>query len=420
MRKTKALISILCAAAVSLTCSCGSKPIVRSQNQQTVITLSWWGNDTRNDYTIEGMQQFQELHPDIQVRCNYSEWSGYESRNRIRMISDTEEDVMQINYSWLSQYSPDGLGYYDLDSLSQYIDFSNFTKDMLEYGRVNGVLNAIPIAMNTMTIYINKTVYEKYGLDVPKTWDDLFKAAEKMSNDGVYPMSAASKSMWLLAIAYAEQISGKVILSHDGELNFSKDDVKTMLNFYCDLVNKKVVPQVEYYDRLNINSGKYAGTVAWVSDAVNYCQSAIDSGYDIIASDYLCTEKTAPGEGWYAKPATLYAISKNTEHPEKAAQLMNYMLNSKDMAVLQGVEKGIPLSSSARKHLEDADMLNGIQYDASLKMEENDNLRKMNPILENSSVIDAFIDSCNLVIYQKDSIDNACDSFYTVLCEHVK
>ena len=189
--------------------SCSEETVIKSQTEQTVITLSWWGNDKRNEYTIEAVQKFQKLHPEIKVKCSYSEWSGYESRNRIQMNSDTEADVMQINFNWLSQYSPDGNGYLDLNTVSDIVDLSNFSQDSLSYGTIDGKLNGIPIAMNSETIYVNKTLYDKYGLELPETWDDLFTASEVMKKDGVYAMSGASKSIWLYIMTYAEQVTGK-------------------------------------------------------------------------------------------------------------------------------------------------------------------------------------------------------------------
>jgi len=131
------------------------KKVVTEHHQQTQISFSWWGNDTRNEYTLEAVRKFEELHPDIKVECSYSEWSGYEARSHVRMVSNTEADVMQINFGWLSDHSPDGKGYYDLEKQTDVLDLSTFSDEYLEYGRMNGVLNAVPIAMNTETIYIN-------------------------------------------------------------------------------------------------------------------------------------------------------------------------------------------------------------------------------------------------------------------------
>ena len=415
MKLNKIVSLIIVSAAMVSGVSCSDKAEVTPKKQQTVVTLSWWGNDTRNDYTINAMDIFEELHPDIKVKCSYSEWSGYEARSRVQMISDTEADVMQINVGWLSQYSPDGKGYYDLEKLTDIIDLSNFSEELLNYGRVNGVLNGIPIAMNAETVYINKTIYEKYGLNVPETWDDLFDAAEAMRNDGIYPMSAGSKAMWMTAAAYAEQVSGKSFLNSDGSLGFSAEEFRIMIEIYKRMVDEKVIPIVEFYDKLNITDGTYAGTIAWVSDAVNYCGKAIENGYEIIPAEYLSDGKTAVGTGWYAKPASLYSISKNTEHPEEAAALIDFMLNSREMALLQGVEKGIPLSTSAREVLDEEKMLTGIQYEASLIMENNPALRHMDPFMENSAVIDAYIEQSDLVIYGKASAEEASQELFRIV-----
>ncbi len=402
----------LCTVLAVFLTGCTEQQVIKSQEEPTEITLSWWGNDIRTEYTIQAVQEFEKLHPDIKVKCNYSEWSGYEARSRVQMVSATEADVMQINFSWLSQYSADGKGYYNLEELTDYVDLSNFSEEMLEYGRKNGILNAVPIAMNTETLYINKTLYESYGLSVPETWDDLFKAAEVMKKDGVYPFGAANKSVWLYLITYAEQVSGKSILTEEGNLNFTPAEFQLMLELYVEMVQKKVMPQVEYFDRLNIDNSGYGGTIAWVSDAVNYLGNAMENGNTVVPAEYTVISGKKSGEGWYAKPATLYAISVNTDHPRESALLLDFMLNSQEMALLQGIEKGIPISTSARKCLAEEGILSGLQYEASLKMEENPNLSKMHPFMENTEILSDFIDECNNVLYDKKTAEQAGKDLY--------
>ena len=371
------LIPVLCIPL--LFSGCDDKAIITSNAEQVEISLSWWGNDERNEYTIEAVKLFEELHPGVSVKCNYSEWSGYQARSNVQMASNTEADVMQINYAWIQQYSPDGMGYYDINELSDYIDLSNFKQEELNYGMQNGKLNAVPIALNTQTVYLNKTVYDQYALDIPKTWDDLFNAAKVMKGE-VYPISMTSKASWFYITAYAEQVSGKQILSKEGTLNFTPKEFQLMLDFYCRLIDEKVMPQVEYFDRLEMETGKYAGSVAWLSDALNYCERAMENGYEIIVGDYTAGADGKAGDGWYAKPATMYAISKNTDYPEESAMLLDFLMNSKEMAELQGIEKGIPLSISARSYLDETDMLSGLQYDAFIKFSEySDDIAVVSP-----------------------------------------
>ena len=110
----KRLVAAFLAASMAALCACGDEQVIHEQAEQTEITLSWWGNDARHEYTLAAVNKFQEKYPYIKVKCSYSEWSGYEARSRVQMVSGTEADVMQINVGWLSQYSEDGSGYYDL------------------------------------------------------------------------------------------------------------------------------------------------------------------------------------------------------------------------------------------------------------------------------------------------------------------
>ena len=121
------------------------------------ISFSWWGNDERHNYTLEGVDLFERENPGISVDCKYSVWSGYENRNRIYMLSGDEPDVMQINYNWIRQYSPDGNGYYDLYQLSDYIDLSP---------SMHCRLPTMPLCSSIIRICLISTVYlfQRHGM----------------------------------------------------------------------------------------------------------------------------------------------------------------------------------------------------------------------------------------------------------------
>ena len=109
----------------------------------------------------------------------------------------------------------------------------------------------------------------------------------------------------------------------------------------------------------------------------------------------------------------MYAVSKNTEYPKESAMLLDFLLNSPEMAELQGIEKGIPISKSARAYLDENDKLNGMQYNAFLKMNEYfDNISVVSPYFENTNLIDAFKDSCNAVLYKKSDSKSESEKLY--------
>ena len=91
--------------------------------------------------------------------------------------------------------------------------------------------------------------------------------------------------------------------------------------------------------------------------------------------------------------------------------LLDFLLNSPEMASLQGIEKGIPLSASAKTTIEAEGLLTGVQYDASLKM-EGVSLAQLDPILENGTLIDDFFAAANDVIYEVTPVEERSTALY--------
>lgn len=342
---------------------CGEQKTDMAVGDTITIEYSWWGDDSRNQYTLDAVDIFEKENPEINVKCKYGVWNGYEKRQHIYMKSQETPDVMLINYGWLDTYSSDGSGFYDLNTLSDYIDFENYTEEELAFGTKNGRLNAVPIAFNTETFYYNETLWNSYGLSIPRTWDDLFDAARIMSKDGVYPLGMTKKSLFFMLLSHYIQTTGNDPVKSDGTLNLNKEQIGDMLDFYKELLDKKVLMSVDSFNRNAFASGEVGGTLAWVSDAGGYCDPLKENGYDVKIGEYIC-EPGAKSLGWFVKPATMYAISNNTEHPEAAAKLLNYLLNGEEMTLRQGTEKGVPISSSAFEILKDHDVLMGYEVQA--------------------------------------------------------
>lgn len=420
--KIKRGLTLLLTAAMSLAlagCAGQNNNTEIEQNEGSrKISVSWWGNDPRHQYMLQGLELFQEQNPDIYVSHSYGVWNGYERRYQIMMYSHQETDVMQVNYAWLYRYSPNGDNYYDLNELSDEIDFSNFTDEDLETGTVNGHLIALPIAYNMTAIFYNKDIYDSYGLELPKTWDDLKKAAEVMSGDGIYPVTMVSKHLFLLQIARFEQETGRKLFAKDGSYQGNAEDTKLILEEYKQMVDEKIMPPVDESDTTAFQQKKAAGIACWASEAGRNTQDLLDQGVEVELGDCPMSED-AKANGWYMKPATMYSISRDSADPEAAGKLLNFLLNDPEFAVMQGTEKGVPVSKSAVKALQDQGMLEGLDFTASQMIQNNQaQMGMMIPILEDSDIQNAYVDCCNKYYYGVEDLEAAAqemdESFRTI------
>lgn len=384
----------------------GTHTVVTDTKKNTIITFGWWGNDDRHLYTLAGVDLFEKKHPNVEVNCSYSVWNGYERRNRVYMLSGKEPDVMQINFNWIREYSADGLGYYDLDKLSDIIDLSAYSKKDLSYGMSGGVLNAVPIAYNAVVFYYNQNMLDQYGLKVPETWDDLFAAASVMQKDGRYPLHLSDKHLFLFVVAHYEQETGQTLFDQDGKYTGGTDAAGKLLKFYKKLFDGQVICTGGKSNDTDFSNGTCAGVGIWASDADNYCTQLQDNG----ASPVLASPPRISGHdslyGWYVKPATMYAISSHTGHPKEAAKLLNFLVDNKDMVLLQGTEKGIPVSAKARRILKHSGTLNSYDAEAGDYVFRNlKHFETMVPSIENADVITAFRDEADKYAYGIANLD---------------
>ncbi len=411
------MIMGLCASvAVSSLAGCGSTEITLDESEEQIeITFSWWGSDSRHEYTIAAVKAFEEENPNIKVNLEYSEFTGFQLKTNVKMAAHTEADVMQINYAWVDAYSPDGTGFYDINQLADVVDLSNYSEESLGYGTVNGYLEALPIALNGKVFLYNETIYESYGLDIPQTWDDLFEAASVMSADGVYPLELEQSAMWFLSVAYVEQSTGKAIITDDNKFNFTQDDVSDMIAFYVSLVDSGVVMEVSQRSDSYLQNGTCAGTLQWVTSVEKYSGYMEEAG-GTAAIGTVPLLSGASRSGWYVKPATMYAISANTEHPEESAKLLEFLVSSEDMALLQQLDKGVPSNQAAKAVLEENDLLTGIYYEASEMVDSTDTLL-MSSKFEDSALSNAFYNACISVYYGESTLEDAAAEAYAEMLE---
>lgn len=412
---TKVLALILATTLSFSGCSQNNITITEAVDE-TELEVSWWGTDERHSYTIAALKEYSNQNPGLRINMTYGEFSGFEMKNDVKMFANTAADVMQINYPWLEKYQGLGLEFYDLSTLSDILDLSQYDENELSYGtNSDGTLIALPIASNVKVVWYNKSIYDKYGLELPETWDDLIAAAKVMNPDGIYPIDIDATSTWMCSVAYIEQTTGKSVFDENQSFNFSLEDVKNMISFYLNLLDNGVMECLGDRSESRLREGVYAGSMQWVSGAAKYENMIITNG-GTVAVGLPLTTADAKRSGWYVKPATLYSISSQTENPEEAAKLLSYLVQDEGMVLRQKLDKGVPCNAKAIEILEAAGELSGIQYEATV-LAEQQNYNKMSPYLELTEYSDILTSAINDVQYGEETLDKAASIAYKALLD---
>ncbi|BCA40550.1 ABC transporter substrate-binding protein [Kluyvera ascorbata] len=404
-------------------CGFGAMPIAHSADQ-VELRFAWWGGKARNQATLKALDAFEAKYPNIKVKAEYTGWDGFYSRLTTQINSNTEADVIQTNWNWLTLLSKTGDGFYDLNKLRQPIGLDQYSPAALASTTVNGKVNAIPISANVMLFYYNAATWQKAGVPLPKSWDDLLKAGpvfkEKLG-DSYYPLILTEQDSLLLLNSWVYQGNQKPMVDEKTrKLGWNHDDLVQAFTFYRQLVAAHAVPDartmasygkgVAYEMKPWIN-GEWGGIYNW---NVLYTAESQNLSHpdDLVMGDYPMREG-AKDAGQFNKTALMLSISKNTRHPQEAALLINFLMSEKEGVVPVGLERGVPLSKAGAQILRDAGLLKendpvltGLTQSASLP-----NHAKALPYLEDPQFTALFLAALQSIDYGKATVDQAATSF---------
>lgn len=340
------------------------------------LRLSWWGGDARHEATQKAAEAFMAKYPNIKVEVEFGAWTGWEENISTQLLSGTAPDVMQVNWNWITSYSEDDSSFYDLNTVSDVLDITQWDKPLLEQCTVGGNnLQAIPVAVTGRIFYWNKSTWEKAGLSTPKTFAELMDAGEvfrtKLGED-YYPMVMGEYDRMIFMVHYLECKYGKNWVEN-GKVNYTEEEVKDGLDILKEMEAKHVIPTLQKLDGDGADSldknqnwidGHYAGIFEWDSSASKFVKAAPDS--EIVVGDFM--SDIGSNKGGFTKVSLGFAISSKTEHPKEAALLIQYLLNEEEGVKLLNSQRGIPASKAALKICTDNDLLDKTVAEANGKV----------------------------------------------------
>ena len=90
------------------------------------------------------------------------------------------------------------------DIWQKYVDAGIYSESLASAFSFDGKAYAIPSNLAYWGVFYNKAVFEKYGLEVPTTWQDLEKVNATLKENGVTPFGASVDGRWPAFIYFQE------------------------------------------------------------------------------------------------------------------------------------------------------------------------------------------------------------------------
>ena len=378
------------------------------------MTISWWGGDSRHEAYQNAIKEFEAEHSNITVEPTFAAWSGWEEKMAAAFIAGNAQDVCQINWNWLYNYSADGSKFVDLNTVSNFLDLTQWDKAAMDACYVANSQQCVPVSMTGRIFFWNMTTFNKAGItEVPKSLDDLMaagKAFKEKLGDDYYPMHLGAYDRMILMVFYLESKYGKDWADPTtSTLNYSEDEIVEGLNFIKSLVDDHVMMNLKDYYSANSDTathqsnewitGKIAGIFEWDSAASKYASALDDDNKD----GFTVGEEIKFGDfnGGFSKVSMGLAITKTSQYVAESATLINFLLNEEKGASIMGSECGIPASKAGLAAAQAAGAVKDLVAEANAKVMAF-TTNKLDPLFENND-----LKASGTGIYQEvfDSID---------------
>jgi len=180
------LIAMVCAIVMPVTSAI-------AEGEATTITFFTWCYPTTGEKWEGFLEEFNKVHPNITVDAQgHSGVEEYLQAQKVRLLSGEAIDVTSIREETIDDYV--GAGYL-LDIADQAL-LSRYTDDQKKRITFDDKVYGVPGMSGPIGVWYNVTMFDEYGLTVPKTWDEFLNVLDTFRDAGIVPMANGGRDVW--------------------------------------------------------------------------------------------------------------------------------------------------------------------------------------------------------------------------------
>ncbi|KGX90443.1 ABC transporter substrate-binding protein [Pontibacillus marinus] len=151
----------------------------------TEITLGFYSSGSADEKMQELIDKFEEQHPDIKIKTQNAPYQQFFQKLDTQIAGGTAPDVWLSDGVFVQKYAERGAA----KDLTEWIN-QDLNKDDyygLDFNKgPNGSYWAVPQGIQIASLFYNKDMFDKAGVDYPDeswTWEDLKEAGAKLTID---------------------------------------------------------------------------------------------------------------------------------------------------------------------------------------------------------------------------------------------
>ncbi len=377
MRKITA--ALLAGTMVLSLAACGNggtseSTTANKDGDKTTIKITWWGGQSRHDYTQKLLDAYTKEHPDVEFEAVPSGWDGYFDKLSTQAASGSMPDIVQMDYLYISTYAKNN----SVADLQEFIDdgtidTSNIDEKLLNTGKIGDKMAGMVLSSSILAVGYNPDTLEKAGVSEPKedwTWSDYIEMNKKVSESTGSPSAlvAAGVTGDTNVFNYWVRQHGESLFSEDGtSLGFEDDTItEEYFQMWKDMMDENVSPDPDEMNQI-LTLGQEAGPIVTgeagtIFEWNNYA-SKLSSVNDKLKIATPPLSDDSEDKGLWIKPGMFFSVAETSKVKKEAAEFIDWFINSEEANDIMMAERGTPVSSAIRDYMTESGKMNDQQIE---------------------------------------------------------
>ncbi|WP_245807769.1 extracellular solute-binding protein [Halobacillus massiliensis] len=297
--------------------------------------IEFWQIDggEKEEVYQEAIDRFEENNPDVNVKMTRISNDAYKQKLSVAMSGGNPPDVFTSwGGGWLKQFV-------DQDKVlevTEDIDKSHFNELALDNGTFEDKVYGLPLGLSIDVVFYNKEIFNEYGLEEPQTYKEWLNIIDTLNENDVIPIALANSTKWPGAY-YLMNFASRVGSPELFESAFNRegkgfdDDAYVQAGEYIQEMVKKDAFNEGFngvpYDEGSGRQLLYSGQAAMMDMTISLLNDVRNEAPEFEEKlDFFLFPTVEGGKGDQtqlgAATGPVWSVSKNTEHPELATELL--------------------------------------------------------------------------------------------------
>ena len=272
----------------------------------------------------ELIEEYQELHPDVEIEVTLSSPTARERRLLTTLASGSDPGIFEIEPALMSEWAQSGY-LLALDDIVEAIGMDEFAQGSL-FQKDNHTY-AVPYASSVYGLWVRTDLLEQVDLDLPQSYGDLLHAAQKLTKDSQYGIGLPG-GMNIATVNYFSVFlwqNGGAYITCDGTVRFGDDETIDAIQKWNGLAQYSPPGFTTWGFREQLDAFTQ-GHIAMVIYAGRLGMHLYENNPDLLEH----VQVIFPPLG--NEPITLgvwsrFAIAADTQHPAEAKAFLQWLVS---------------------------------------------------------------------------------------------